>query len=417
MLKGTAEIFKNDLTTIIKNPIVIIALIIIICLPSLYSIINISAVHDPYNETSNMKIAVVDNDAGYTTQGINYNFGETLSRQIAANNTNFNWQFVDENTARNGVKNGEYYAAFIIPSNFTQTLLSIQTSNPQQAQIDYIVNEKLNPISPRLTNTTANTLQSQINLAVEQAKINLTTAKLNPTTAGNTNGIISFSNTNQNDPNINPVALNTERINPVDNYGTAIAPFYIALSLFIGCIVSIAMLTTRVKNGKKYNHASIYIGKMGIFIIISILQSLIIALSVLNLHIQITSATLLTLTLLYIGLCFMIIGYSLTSAFGNLGKAFAIIILVLQIMTTGGTFPIQLLPQSFQAISPYLPLTYAIEALRQVTVGVLWNTYWYNLEILALFPAIIFAFTLLIKEKLDKYAKWTETKLGDSGLF
>ncbi len=74
-----------------------------------------------------MKIAIVDNDLGYTASGVDYNFGKNLSNQLAVNNTDFKWQFVDENTAISGVNKGVYYAAFIIPSNFTENLLSFET--------------------------------------------------------------------------------------------------------------------------------------------------------------------------------------------------------------------------------------------------------------------------------------------------
>ncbi len=352
-----------------------------------------------------MKIAIVDNDLGYTAGGVNYNFGKNLSNELAANNTDFNWQFVDENTARYGVNTGTYYAAFIIPSNFTENLLSFETANPRQAEIGYIVNDKLNPITPRLTNATSNTLLSNINSAVNQAKNNLANG-------GNLNGI-SFTNSQSS----NPVELNSTVIDPVSNYGSAIAPFYISLSLFIGCIVAVAMLSTRVRSSKKYHHVSVYLGRMGLFLMISILQALIIVLGILYLHVQLSSAYLFTITALYVGLCFMIIAYSLTSIFGNIGKALVIILLVLQIMTTGGTFPVNLLPLTFQNLSPYLPMSYAIGAFREVLGSVLWNTYWYNVMVLAIFPTIIFVLTILIKEKLSKPAEWTEEKLKESGLF
>ena len=237
-------------------------------------------------------------------------------------------------------------------------------------------------------------------------------AKINLTSGGNLNGI-SFTNGQSN----NPVYLNSTVIDPVYNYGSAIAPFYISLSLFIGCIVAIAMLSTRVRSNKKYHHVSVYLGRMGLFLIISISQALIIALGVLNLHIQITSPYLFTLTALYIGLCFMVIAYSLTSIFGNMGKALVIILLVLQIMTTGGTFPVNLIPSTFQNLAPYLPMGYAIGALREVMAGVLWNSYWYNILVLAIFPTVIFVLTILIKERFSKPAEWTEEKLKKSGLF
>ncbi len=408
MLKGINEIFRNDIKSIKRNPVVLIALIIIICLPSLYSLVNISAVWNPYNETGNMKVAIVDDDLGYTAGGVDYNFGKNLSNDLAANNTDFNWQFVDENTARYGVNTGTYYAAFIIPSNFTENLLSFETVNPRQAEINYIVNDKLNPITPRLTNVTADTLISNINSAVDQAKINLA----NPNGGGNFNGI-SFT-TGQRD---NPVVLNSTVIDPVSNYGSAIAPFYISLSLFIGCIVAVAMLSTRVRSNKKYHHVSVYLGRMGLFLIISILQALVIVLGVLYLHVQLSSAYLFTITALYVGLCFMVIAYSLTSIFGNIGKALVIILLVLQIMTTGGTFPVNLLPATFQNLAPYLPMSYAIGAFREVLGSVLWNTYWYNIIVLAIFPTVIFVLTILIKEKLSKPTELTEEKLKESGLF
>ena len=107
----------------------------------------------------------------------------------------------------------------------------------------------------------------------------------------------------------------------------------------------------------------------------------------------------------------------MTSTFGNAGKALAIIILVLQITATGGTFPVDILPPFFQAIHPYLPLSYAIGALREVIAGMIWSTYWYDMAILTVFPIIAFALTMLIKEKMDKGAQVIETRLKKSGLF
>ena len=113
----------------------------------------------------------------------------------------------------------------------------------------------------------------------------------------------------------------------------------------------------------------------------------------------------------------MIVVYSLTSAFGNAGKAIAIIILVLQITATGGIFPVEILPPFFQSIHPFLPLSYAVGALREVVGGVIWPIFWYNIAMLAIFPIATFLLTLLIKEKVDKRAMWMEGKLKDSGLF
>ena len=162
MIKDIGNIFKNDMKAVKNNPVVMVVLLVIILLPSLYALLNIEATWDPYARTSNIEVAVVNEDLGYTSNGTNYNIGNMLVNELK-NNTNFRWQFVDESTGLNGVKNGKYYAVLIIPSNFSQQLLSIQTSNPQQAQIQYIVNDKTNPIAPRLTNAGVDTIQSKIN--------------------------------------------------------------------------------------------------------------------------------------------------------------------------------------------------------------------------------------------------------------
>jgi putative membrane protein len=275
------------------------------------------------------------------------------------------------------------------------------------------INKKINEASATLSlvNSKWPLLKSSIPIAA---------AKLNSISDDDVNKLIAFSDMDQGGVDNyfeSPVELEKESMYPVDNYGSALSPFYIPISLWIGCIIAVAMISMRVKTGKQYNAESVYIGRMGIFLIISIIQALLVAVGSLYLHVQISSATLFTLTTLYISLCSMIIVYSLTSAFGNAGKALAIIVLVLQITATGGIFPVEILPPFFQAIHPYLPLSYAVGALREVVAGVLWNTYWYNILALAIFPALTFILTLLIKEKLDKRAQWTEEKLKESGLF
>ncbi|HEX3014007.1 MAG TPA: YhgE/Pip domain-containing protein, partial [Methanobacterium sp.] len=162
MIKEAIKIFKNDLKTIKDLPLLIVFLIVVICLPSLYILFTIPSAWDPYSQTSNMKVAVVNNDLGYTANGTHHNVGNTLIDELK-NNTSFSWQFVDKDTALDGVKNGKFYAALIIPGNFSENLLSIETTTPKQAKIQYIDNEKLSPIATRLTSAGANGIQTKIN--------------------------------------------------------------------------------------------------------------------------------------------------------------------------------------------------------------------------------------------------------------
>jgi putative membrane protein len=213
-----------------------------------------------------------------------------------------------------------------------------------------------------------------------------------------------------------PVRMEKEHIYPVKNYGSALAPFYIPISLWIGGIIAVAMISMRVKYGD-YSSIQVYFGRMGLFIIIAVFQALVVVAGAMFLRVQTTGSMLLLLTSIYVSVCSMLIIYSLTSALGNAGKALSIIILVLQITGTGGIFPVELLPPFFQAIHPYLPLTYAVGALREVVGGVIWSIYWTNIAVLSLFPVATFIITVLVKEKMDKRAHWMESKLEESGLF
>jgi putative membrane protein len=177
------------------------------------------------------------------------------------------------------------------------------------------------------------------------------------------------------------------------------------------------MMKMHVRSDKKYKSPSVYIGRMGIFLIISFFQALAVALGSLFLGIEVSSIILFILTTLYIGICSMVIIYFLTSAFGNAGKAIAVIILVFQITATGGTFSVELLPTFFQVIHPLLPLTYAVAALREVVAGILWSSYIDALLCLTIFPILAFILTLLVKERMNKRAQWAEEKLKESGLF
>ena len=158
---------KKDSKAIFKNPAVVITIIAIIILPSLYALLNIDACWDPYGNTDNLDFAVVNNDQNATYNNASYNFGDKVIDKLE-DNDDFAWDFVDEDDARDGVENGTYYAAIIIPENFSSNLLSINDQNPKQAQLTYLINEKTNPVASRMSNNAVNQIQSKINDEVIQ---------------------------------------------------------------------------------------------------------------------------------------------------------------------------------------------------------------------------------------------------------
>ena len=166
-LGNIAEIMKNDFKAAFSNPIVTIVLIAIIILPSLYALLNIQACWDPYGNTGNVEFAIANLDKGATFEDQKINVGNELVKDLKKNDK-FDWKFVTEKELRDGVYNGDYYAGIVIPKNLSKNIVSIASDDPKQAELEYVVNVKSNPVATKLTDTGANTVYTTLNAKIIQ---------------------------------------------------------------------------------------------------------------------------------------------------------------------------------------------------------------------------------------------------------
>ena len=161
-MKNIIEIFKNDIREIFRKTRTWIVIIGLILLPSMYAWPNILSAWDPYGHTNNIKVAVVTEDNGAEVSGQKVNLGENLVEGLK-NNKNLDWQFVkNKQEAEDGVKIGDYYASIVIPKNFSDDITSVSRGVPKKATIEYTVNEKINAISPKITNSGASAIANNI---------------------------------------------------------------------------------------------------------------------------------------------------------------------------------------------------------------------------------------------------------------
>ena len=161
-MKNIIEIFKNDIREIFRKARTWIVVIGLILLPSMYAWPNILSAWDPYGHTNNIKVAVVTEDSGAEVNGQKVNLGENLVEGLK-NNKNLDWQFVkNKQEAEDGVKIGDYYASIVIPKNFSDDITSVSRGVPKKATIEYTVNEKINAISPKITNSGASAIANNI---------------------------------------------------------------------------------------------------------------------------------------------------------------------------------------------------------------------------------------------------------------
>ncbi len=217
-----------------------------------------------------------------------------------------------------------------------------------------------------------------------------------------------------------PVELTEERLYHMENYGTAMTPFYTILSLWVGCLLLSAVLTTEAKPIEEERANTMmedYFGKMLTFLTMGIGQSLIVALG----DKYILGVTIVDLPLflgvsLFASIIFMLIVYSLVSILGVVGKAACVILLVFQIAGAGGTFPVEVMPEFYQIIQPFLPFTYAIGAMREAVAGPVAERLWYDFWHLVIFGAIGLALGMLLKKPLHPLMEWFNRKFKESGI-
>lgn len=219
-----------------------------------------------------------------------------------------------------------------------------------------------------------------------------------------------------------PVSLKTHKVYEIENYGSAMAPFYSTLSIWIGGIVLVAMMSVTVSDstleglsGVKNSH--LYFGRYILFFIMGLMQSTLIGLGdLLFLGIQCRHPFLFMLACWFSSIVYVNIIYTLTVSFGDIGKAISVILLVIQVAGTGGTFPIEVAPTFFRVIYPLLPFTHSMAAMRETVGGMYGMDYWADLIKLSVFLILSLIVGLVLRKPIirlnDKFSeKLEETKV------
>lgn len=162
-MKNIIKLFKHDLSNIRKSVIGLIVMVGLVIVPVLYAWFNIAGSWDPYGNTGNLKVAVANSDEGYISDliPIKINMGDNVVSALRANDA-LDWVFVDENAAVEGVKSGEYYAAVVIPREFSADMMTLFSTEVKHSEIVYYENQKANAIAPRVTDKGASTVRQQI---------------------------------------------------------------------------------------------------------------------------------------------------------------------------------------------------------------------------------------------------------------
>ncbi len=160
---NVARVFKRDVLRLFKAPAALVVALVLVILPSLYTWFNVVGFWNPYDNTGNLRVCVVNEDAGGTNALTgDLDLGAQVMDQLH-DNDQLGWAFTDRETAMREVESGAAYAAFVIPQDFSSDFLSLLTGDFQQPRLEYYVNEKLGAVAPKITDTGATTLDQTIN--------------------------------------------------------------------------------------------------------------------------------------------------------------------------------------------------------------------------------------------------------------
>ena len=213
-----------------------------------------------------------------------------------------------------------------------------------------------------------------------------------------------------------PVTIRSKSVYPVESYGAAMAPFYTMLAIWVGCIILNAILKVDTPieligatTGQKF------FGRYLIFALLSLIQTMVIMTGDLVIFgMDCAHPGLFILSGVVTSLTCSMVAYSMAIAFGNIGKALFVVFLIIQIAGSGGSYPIELLPDFFQQVYLFFPFPYAINAMREAIAGLYHNNYLiYLLQLLLFFGVGLFV-GLVLKRPLDGINRYMNDQLDKS---
>ncbi|WAA09776.1 YhgE/Pip domain-containing protein [Fervidibacillus albus] len=206
-----------------------------------------------------------------------------------------------------------------------------------------------------------------------------------------------------------PVELDVEHVNEVPNYGTGFAPYFISLGLFVGALIVTIIYPLVESAGTPKNGFSWFVSKFSVLALVGVFQALLIGAVVLyGIDIEVKSVPLFFIFTIITSLTFISIIQFLATSLGNPGRFVAIIMLILQLTSSAGTFPLEVIPEAIQWFNPFLPMTYSVLGFKAVISSGDYSFMWQNAEVLGLY--IIGSMLISLTYFLWKYKKVYQKK-------
>ncbi|WP_323702846.1 YhgE/Pip family protein [Mammaliicoccus sp. Dog046] len=357
----------NEFKFIFKNRKLMISLISISLVSAIYVAMFVGSVFNPYDRTKDLKISVVNHDKSIDTNGKTISIGDDLVNKLKDKNT-FDFQSINEKEALKRLKSGESSGTIIIPEDTSKNALTILSKDPKKINIETQVN-------PGASYIGSQTSKKALDIVIESINQNIRTKYLTEI-FNNVNKSKSSQTTTQQkgmnfDKNNEMVLNNATKVtenNPtnIDYYGESIVPYMAGVSLFVVAISICAIYPFRKTINRDTPVIKQTLGKFMFYIVEGTLAAIlmnILVIFVFQIHID-HIAQFIVMSILW-----GIAAISITSFLGllldRIGLFLSMILLVFQLSSSEGMFPIELSPKFFQLINPLSPMSYVIQGFRE----------------------------------------------------
>ncbi|MFD0717013.1 YhgE/Pip family protein [Paenibacillus sp. GCM10027626] len=193
-----------------------------------------------------------------------------------------------------------------------------------------------------------------------------------------------------------PVESDVNPVNEVPNYGTGFAPYFLSLGLYVGALVLTIVYAVREPAIKPTSGWNWFWSKALTMIIAGTIQALVADAALMYiLDLQVKSVPLFLMFSIFTSITFMMLIQFLVTTLQNPGRFIAIVILIFQLTSSAGTFPLELIPEWLQKVTPWLPMTYSVSGFKDVISSGDYTAMWHNAGMLGIFTALCMIVTMI----------------------
>lgn len=192
-----------------------------------------------------------------------------------------------------------------------------------------------------------------------------------------------------------PVKVKEQKYNEVPNYGTGFSPYFLSLGLFVGALIATLVVPTRSSSTQDATAWNRFVSRTLSFTLMSAVQAGLAALFVISvLGLEVKSVPMLYLFSFITSISFMFIIQALVTWLENPGRFIAILMLIFQLTTSAGTFPLELIPDWLKGFNKLLPMTYTVTGYKSIISSGQFSVAWHQVGVLLIFAAVGLALTL-----------------------